>query len=445
MFLNKIILATLSPSYSKAILNALKYQYVNTEESIRISNKKLKNILEYAVNYTDYYQQSILKIKSNQIQPSLDMFPILTKELINNHSTELISRQFINKSRMKKNSTSGSTGVKLNFFSDKKTDVIRHACSFRSNTWTGWDFGEPQVILWGAIHDFKKLNSLKKKILNSRILFNSSMLSSYDMTTKNMMEYIEIINKFKPTIITAYPSSLELFANFIMKNNYQIHSPKGIITSGETLFPFQREKIQDVFRCQVHNRYGCREVGHIACECEQQNGLHISSDHVYVEVVNKEGRPCKPGEVGEILITDLDNFVFPFIRYKIGDIGALSEKRCNCGRSLPLLEKIEGRTFDIIVGQNGNHLPGTFFTLLKYKVNGLEQFQIFQEQVDKIKVIVKRCKEFDDIQQKILINCIKEKLGDNTIVEIEQVDKIEVKESGKFHWVTSKIATSVKL
>jgi len=260
------------------------------------------------------------------------------------------------------------------------------------------------------------------------------------MKDSDMLQYIRIINEIKPKLIVGYPSSLELLSKFIQASNYQIYSPKGMITGGETLHELQRQTIQNTFNCKVLNRYGCREVGHIANECQQQKGLHISSDHIIIEVVNEIGEPCKYGELGEIVVTDLDNYVFPFIRYKIGDIGILSKSKCPCGRNLPLLESVEGRSFDLVLGSNGNRVPGNFFTLLRYSVNGIDKFQVIQEKFKEILIRLVVNKEWNEREQEHLLYLIKEKLGQEMKIDLLIVDSIKTGASGKFRWVTSQIS-----
>jgi phenylacetate-CoA ligase len=226
-----------------------------------------------------------------------------------------------------------------------------------------------------------------------------------------------------------------------MTNDLKVHSPKGIVTSAETLYPHQRETIESVFGCRIFNRYGCREAGNIAQECEEHNGLHIFSEHVVVEVVDEKGDPAPPGEPGEIVVTKLDNYVFPFIRYRIGDIGVLSERRCPCGRNLPMLESVEGRVFDIIVGTNGNHLSGTFWTiLLREYVSGISKFQVIQEEYGKILLKLEAGSGFSEKEKEKLISKIRERCGEDMNVEIETVEEIEQTESGKHRFVISKVS-----
>lgn len=430
----------------KSLINYYLKKGILTEIQIRddikdildFQNHKLNKLLQFCKSNNQYYSP-LLSDKITDPVKELNSLPFLTKKLIKDNF-ELLQSKGLPKNRFRINSTSGSTGNAIQFYSDNKTHKIRNACSMRGDSWTGWIFGKPIIILWGATHDIGLFGSVRKRLMNSRILFNTKLLSSFDMTDEEMYQYIHIINRNKPLLIVGYPSSLELFSNYIHKQSWNIHSPKGIITSGESLNETQRQIIQDTFNCKVLNRYGCREVGHIANECQMQSGLHISSDHVIVEVVNDKGEQCKPGELGEIIVTDLDNYVFPIIKYKIGDIGILSNSECECGRKLPMLQSVEGRSFDMIVGVNGNRVPGNFFTLLRYDVKGVEQFQVNQDKYGELTIKIKTNSDWNSSEGNKLTKIIKEKLGTEMKIHISFVDNFMLNKSGKFQWVTSNVS-----
>ena len=178
-------------------------------------------------------------------------------------------------------------------------------------------------------------------------------------------------------------------------------------------------------------------MGPIAHECEKHNGMHVFSSHVYVEILNEKGEQCKPGELGQIVVTDLDNYVFPFVRYKIGDLGKWSTEKCSCGRDLPLLESVEGRTFDLIIGTNGNKVPGNYFTLLRNVFSNIEQFQLEQEKIGVIELKLKLKNNFIDEEK--LKTVLREKLGLDMKINIKYVDKFNLTKTGKFKWVISKV------
>src|SRR5258707_1233614 len=149
------------------------------------------------------------------------------------------------------------------------------------------------------------------------------------------------------------------------------------------LHDWQRRAIERAFGCPVTNRYGCEEVSLIACECERHGGLHVNADGIYLEVVRTDGTPAEPGEAGSLLVTDLVNRAMPLLCYQVGDVGALSERRCACGRGLPLLDRLEGREADYVVTPRGQLVSGISLTdHFATLVPGVAQLQIIQESVD---------------------------------------------------------------
>lgn len=433
MKINYLILKILSPVYAKYLKYVLDYEKNNFLNHSKIESQKLENILKHCIDSVPFYKNLINK--NTDIR--LENFPLINKEVIRNNFDDFIASN-IDKQRMNPNSTSGSTGSSFHFFSDKETDNNRHAFVNLGEKWAGAGFGKKMFLLWGAERDLIN-KGLKSKLINSKLLFNIQKKSSYHLTDTDIVnDILPSILKFDPKIIVGYPSTIKYLANYIINNNVKPNkSLNGIITSGEALNKDQREVIEKAFKVKVFNRYGCRDVGPIAHECEKHNGMHVFSSHVYVEILNEKGEQCKPGELGQIVVTDLDNYVFPFVRYKIGDLGKWSKEKCCCGRDLPLLESVEGRTFDLIIGTNGNKVPGTFFTLLKNVFNNIEQFQLEQEKIGVIELKLKLKNNFIDEEK--LKTVLREKLGLDMKINIKYVDKFNLTKTGKFKWVISKV------
>lgn len=434
MLINQLILKIFNLAYSRALNRTFQSERELFKNSTGVQQNKLNSILSHCIQNVPFYQD--LKSERNI---SIGDFPIIDKTIINANMQDFLAGN-ISAKRRKKNSTSGSTGSNFHFFSDYKTDVIRDAFANLGEQWAGASLNQRKLIIWGAERDMIN-KTLKKKLVNSKFLFNTKMISSYHMTDENIKNHIiPTINNFKPRIIVGYPSTLAHIADYLTKNKISLnHRLKGLITSGESLNDLNRVKIENAFDVMVFNRYGCRDVGPIAHECEAHEGLHVFSDHVLVEIVNEKGEHCKPGEIGEIVVTDLDNYVFPFIRYKIGDIGKWANNKCSCGRQLPLLGSIEGRTFDLIIGTNNNRVPGNYFTLLRNKLKGIDQFQIIQERVGLLEVRLKVNEEYHESSDIKLIDLMKEKLGDDMNIKVKHVPNIDTTISGKFRWVISNI------
>jgi phenylacetate-CoA ligase len=211
------------------------------------------------------------------------------------------------------------------------------------------------------------------------------------MTEDDMANCINLINRFRPKMIRAYADAIYEISRFVSRRGLTVKAPELIHTGAGVLHDFMRGEIERVFGCPVYDHYGSREVGSLASECSSHDGLHIMMEHNLIEVLATGGRPCRPGEPGEIVVTNLNNYAMPLIRYKIGDIGIrLDDGVCPCGCTYPRLKQVIGRTGDIFIGEKGQIvLPAFFIHLLGVIFNraDLKKFQVIQK--EKGKLIVK--------------------------------------------------------
>ena len=439
MNIGQLSFRLLFPKRWKALTEALRIDRLSAEELNLLQEEKLLQLLEHARKHSPFFKnyEQITRVSE------MGRLPIMTKEIIRRNTSTIRATNYKNKD-LKKNSTSGSSGDALHFYSDNRLDHIRQAIIMRGNYWAKYSFGEPTLLIWGSVADVSKAKNLKTKLAHSLFLFNQKMLSSFEMKESDMFNHVGVLNNFRPTLVTGYPSSLDAMSIYLSKKPELKHFPKGIITSGETLFEYQRDHIETAFGCKVTNRYGTREVGSIASECTHQNGLHIHQDHVIVEVLNEDLKPCKAGELGELVVTDLNNYGFPLIRYRIGDLAVKSDKPCSCGRPYTLLERVEGRVFDLIVGANGNRVPGNYFTLYFRKIPGIDQFQVVQKKDLSIRILLKINNQFTPSGEQKLKVGLQEKLGSDTVIKLELVDRIEPTSSGKHRWVISEASPFVQ-
>ena len=206
------------------------------------------------------------------------------------------------------------------------------------------------------------------------------------------------------------------------------------------LHEWERPTIEHVFQCPVTNRYGCEEVSLIACECEQHQGLHINADSVYVEVLRPDGTPADAGEPGKVVVTDLVNRAMPIIRYQVGDMAVRADRRCPCGRGLPLLEKIEGRTADYVVLPSGELISGVSLTEnFAVMVPGIAQLQIIQEAVDRFVFRIVKGHTFGPASLERIRSLVTERFGPSIDYECEFVDRIRQEPSGKYRFCISKV------
>jgi phenylacetate-CoA ligase len=239
-------------------------------------------------------------------------------------------------------------------------------------------------------------------------------------------------------MLVGYPSALSHFAASLVAAGETRIRPRAVLLSGETLYDHQREVMEKAFQTEVYNHYGCREFGAIARECKQRDGLHIAAERVFLEV-NPVADSAAGERVSELLVTDLDSFGMPFIRYAIEDMGSITWDKCSCGLGLPRLETAIGRTFDVVRAPNGNFLGGTFWTILLRKKQGIERWQVIQEKLDEITIAFIPTKDFSDQTRQYVIGKVREACGDQMRVRFELKPSLESTPTGKHRFVISKI------
>ncbi len=255
-----------------------------------------------------------------------------------------------------------------------------------------------------------------------------------------MDEYVAIIKKYKPKHIFGYPSSIYILSKFAKQSNIKLHGigVKVVFCTAERLYDYQRELISDVFNAPVANGYGGRDAGFIAHECPQ-GGMHITAESIIVEIVDQKGNSLPPGCKGEIVITHLDSHDFPFIRYKTGDIGVLSDDICSCGRGLPLLKNIEGRTTDFVVTPEGKIMHGLSLIYVLRELRGIKEFKIIQEEPDHFIVDIVRDADFKIENETLIRSGFQKRIGTDIIIDFNYLPKINAEKSGKFRYVVSKV------
>jgi phenylacetate-CoA ligase len=424
------------------ILNELKKsQYYSTEELKDIQLRKLRLLIKYSYDNVPYYHELF---KKNSLHPSdinkledLQKIPILTKKMIRANLNKMISTQK-NISDLFKNYTSGSTGNPINFYQCQ--NFLVYADAGRIFGWyifPGFDLGTRTAILWGADSDIRTSQSFAYqlgKYLNGTIKMNSNITNDIKFE-----HFINKIYKFKPFILRGYPSILYEFAKYIDKNNMEISGLKSVISSAEVLYEHQRKKLEEIFQCHIFNSYGCREVSKIAMECTKHNGLHILMDNQIVEILDTDEEVTE-NEVGDVIITNLNNFGMPFIRYKVGDKARRSSiRKCECKRGLSLIDGIIGREQGHIKIPSGSIISEAYFGIKLSKVPGIEEYQIIQERIDNIIILIVGDPGASRDKLSMIKNQMMKEIGENVEIEIKYTDKLMKSKAGKYLMVISKI------
>jgi len=352
---------------------------------------------------------------------------------------DMISTEY-SMSELVKDSSGGSTGEPTVYYKNVERHNLRRADQIRHDRWSGWDIGKRKALIWGAQRDLKAVQSFRENILATYIE-RQWELDAFEMSEAEMSRFTDQLEKLQPSMILGYANALQLYSVYLLEHKPN-HSIKldGIVSSAETLTEEKRKIIEKAFGCKVLNRYGSREVGLIASECKAQKGLHINAENIYLELVDANANHVKHGN-GDIVVTDFWNFGMPLIRYKLGDVGTVSESHCSCGRGLPLLGSVAGRTGDFFVSQNGDKIHGEYFTHLFYELPQVKQFQMIQESLD---LVVFNIVETSESKEQSYLDGIfrktKEILGENIKIEYHFVKEIEPTSTGKLLFTISKVS-----
>ena len=403
-----------------------------------------RKIMIHAYETTAYYKKVFVEsgfdpYKFNDFS-LLKTIPLLNKNIIRERSEDLIASNLKN-SELHFSETGGTTGVKMKFWRDNACLIKKEAARYRFEKWTGWDFGDWIGIVWPAQADYVGHWTYKSRIKNAmtkrEVVFPAAVIDDH-----LIQEYIDTLVKREPTAIRAFSSPLLEIAQFMLKYDRPVRGIKGIITTGEPLFEHQRKTIEEAFGVKVLNSYRTREAGSIAQECEKQDGMHINSDGLYIELVDDEEDPSTGQSVGKIVITDLWNYGMPLIRYDIGDYGSFLQGQCTCGRVLPRLGHIAGRVADTLVTPTNRRVSA--MSLVLYLVDeapGLVgQVQVVQDAIDHLIIRTTKDPPVTEEIKKYQLNSIHTLFGEEMRVTFEEVDRIDREPTGKYRFVISRLS-----
>jgi len=265
------------------------------------------------------------------------------------------------------------------------------------------------------------------------------MLPAWQLSESASDTFWNQLADFKPKLLVAYAGAIYNWARLLGNDRPPIPSLAAIVVSAETLHEDWRIVIEQSFKVPVYNRYGGRDIKFVAQECPVRKGLHINAENSLVEIV-KGGRPVAPGELGEIVITRLDNFAMPFIRYRSGDLGTMSRSACECGRSLPLLEKIEGRVQDTIVTDDGRIVSGPFFAHVMKDCPDVKEFQVHQLRSNQLLIQIVLDHERRFSSQSRIERIVREYMGQDMRIDFELRDIIPLTRSGKRRVIVSHLS-----
>jgi phenylacetate-CoA ligase len=398
-----------------------KWQWLGKAEVEMLQRQKLTELLSHATNNIPFYRQLNTKADSDPYS-WLRQFPVLKKPVIKENIDSFTA---VPKQNLLSFSSSGSSGVQGVVYMNKKEHSISRGLQILWWEWAGYKPGKP-LLQTGM--------TLKRGFVKGAkdFLFRTTYVSAFGMAEKDMVGVLNKFRKKKHAYLGGYASSLYVLAEIAKKNGIDDIRFESSISWGDKMFPHYRKRLEEVFSTKVFDTYGAGEMLNIAAQCE--NGTyHIMDPHVYVEIVDKEGNPVPDGQMGYVLVTRLDCYTMPLIRYYLGDIAQKSANPapCSCGRNFSHLDRIVGRDTDIVYTPGGKSMIVHFFTAIFEFVPEIKQFRVIQRELSSIEIEFIRDKNFHEGVLKTVEARIHDHLGESFPIVFHEVNSIPATASGK--------------
>jgi phenylacetate-CoA ligase len=430
-----------SKTFLKTYIFLRDSQYWPEEKIKKYQTDQLSKLITHAYENVPYYRKIFnkLKLKPEDIESKKDLkrLPFLTKDIIKKNLKDLKAQNYADY-KFELSYSGGTTGITSDFYIEKGVWLANlMAYGAIMMNWVGTNSFQKGVQIEGR-EDFTWCYQQFGRVL---------VISSFHMSDDNIETYIKKIRKLRPRYIITYPSAITILGNYMKKRDIkEFRSLRAIICYGETMHNSQFNFLKDVFKCNIQGQYGLREQAAMAGTCPESNNYHVFPEYGIVELINKNGKHVKKeGEKGEIVGTGFLTHIFPFIRYRTGDIGIYTENKCSCGRHYPLLKNIEGRVQDYIVSKKGHLAPLTsVYHLIAFASNNVKECQLYQKKKGEVIINIIKEKNYSKSDSDRIMKNFKSRAGNDFDFNINFMDKIERTKRGKFRFLIQDLKIDIK-
>jgi phenylacetate-CoA ligase len=405
------------------------------EEELRESQwRAAQDLLRYVHAHNPFHRARLTRLGAGPEDfRSLEDFrrlPLLTKEDLRDHAAELLSEGHDPRTLLRKR-TGGSTGVPVHLHWDQAAVQAKRALTLRHDEWAGFRIAERQAALWGNVEP----RTTPWRRLTGALYDRTVYLDTLAMDEHALFAFVDAIRHTRARHLFGHGHSLYWFARFLKERGIRDLALDGIISSSEMLPPAERRVVEEVFGEIVFDRYGCEEVGLLASECEAHDGLHVAADGVLVEILG--GCEEVPGRV---VVTDLLNRATPLLRYEIGDLATTKPGACRCGRGLPRIGMITGRTSDVLLTPDGGQVSGiSLLDTVTIHIPGFRQVQVLQDRLDELCFHVVRDGAFSEASLRMLAEAVRRYFGAAMRHRVVFVDAVPLTGRGKYQFSVCRV------
>jgi len=407
-------------------------QYLEPGRLAELQLARLRRVVALAYEENAFHRERLDRIgfvpSDLRSLSDLRALPLLTKDDLRDGLG--FSRGFSAGNTVHKR-TGGSTGVPVHVYMDFEATSIKRAAVERHNSWAGRRAGDRLAAVWGDTSGPFPFRERLRNALTERAFY----LDTLRFQPAPIDAFIARLRALRPPVLMGHAHSVFRLAEHARERGVGDLRFRGIITTAMVLSPAERRTIEEVFSSPVFNRYGCEETSIIASECEAHQGMHVFAEGLYLELLEEPGTTAR-----KLVITDLLNRAQPLLRYEIGDYARPAEGACPCGRTLPRLLEVMGRTADFLYTPDrvpvfGISILDTFVIHLP----GFKQVQIVQDLYDHLLFRVVRDQRFSGESLERLRQNVRQIFGERMRYDVEYVERIEQTERGKFRFSICRI------
>jgi phenylacetate-CoA ligase len=421
------------------MIRRLKYleraQWWHSDKIAEHRNDLLSKTLTLACEvpfYRDLFRQCGINVGKHIPPDVLTQLPVITKDMLRANYPHRTLRDTGQKTY--EACTSGSTGKNFCVREDAATAGWYRASTLLFFEWAGWRLGEAQLQTGMTLS-----RSLDRRLKD--FFLRCFYISAYDLSDRALESSLRLLEAKQIVHLWGYPGSLYFLARHALSTGWN-RPLKTAITWGDNLYSHYRATIEQAFRTQVIDSYGCGEGMQIAAQCGEGSYYHVHDLDVIVEYLQENGEPAAAGFPGQVVVTRLHAGPMPLIRYRIGDIAAAAPGLCSCGRGFSLMQGIQGRETDVVITPAGNRLIVHFFTGIMEHFCEIDEFQVVQEHPGSIHIRVTERSTIDENVVSRIVHALRDRGAEGLQIDVEVVREIPLSPSGKRRFVISKVHTN---
>jgi phenylacetate-CoA ligase len=409
-------------------------QYFSADELQALQRERLKRLLTAAHATNAFYQRRFdaCGFEPGDFRSFADLarLPILTKDEIRTQLAGHLSAGYRAEDVVPKR-TGGSTGVPLRVSIDVDAVAVKKAATERHDGWAHRHPGDRLAAVWGDTSGPRPWRERLRNALSARAFY----LDTLRFEPAAIDAFVARIRRWRPPVLMGHAHSIYRLAEHLRERGIADIGFRSVITTAMVLTDTERRTIETVFRAPVFNRYGCEELSIIASECEAHRGLHIFAEGLYVELDGE-----REDEPRRLIITDLLNRAMPLIRYEVGDLGIAEAGTCPCGRALPRLREVSGRSADFLFTPDRVPVFGiSILDTFVIHIPGIKQCQIVQDRYDHLDIYVVRDVGFTDESLSRLGRNVVQIFGERMRFDVHPVAAIALTERGKYRFSICRI------